>query len=76
MKNTFFVILAVSMVSAIGGLVFNTMPLLLGTAGEAFGLSPAQLGTLSLTAGIGYLAGTLTGPLRVARVPWRLAAFE
>ena len=75
MKNTFFVILAVSMVSAIGGLVFNTMPLLLGTAGEAFGLSPAQLGTLSLTAGIGYLAGTLTGPLWVERVNWRIAAF-
>ena len=75
MKNTFFVILAVSMVSAIGGLVFNTMPLLLGTAGEAFGLSPAQLGTLSLTAGIGYLAGTLTGPLWVELVNWRIAAF-
>ena len=75
MKNTFFVILAVSLVSAIGGLVFNTMPLLLGTAGEAFGLSPAQLGTLSLTAGIGYLAGTLTGPLWVERVNWRIAAF-
>ena len=75
MKNTFFVILAVSMVSAIGGLVFNTMPLLLGTASEAFGLSPAQLGTLSLTAGIGYLAGTLTGPLWVERVNWRIAAF-
>jgi len=63
------------MVSAIGGLVFNTMPLLLGTAGDAFGLSPAQLGTLSLTAGIGYLVGTLTGPIWVDRVNWRVAAF-
>jgi len=63
------------MVSAIGGLVFNTMPLLLGAAKEAFSLSPAQLGTLSLTAGIGYLAGTLTGPLWVERVNWRVAAF-
>jgi len=75
MNNTFLIILAVSMVSAIGGLVFNTMPLLLGAAGEAFGLTPAQLGTLSLTAGIGYLAGTLTGPLWVERVNWRFAAF-
>jgi len=56
------VIIAVSMVSAIGGLVFNTMPILLGASGEAFSLSPAQLGTLSLTAGIGYLIGTLSGP--------------
>ncbi len=63
------------MVSAIGGLVFNTMPILLGTAGEAFGLTPAQLGTLSLTAGIGYLLGTLTGPLWVEYVNWRVAAF-
>ena len=63
------------MVSAIGGVVFNTMPLLLGTAGEAFNLTPAQLGTLSLTAGIGYLLGTLTGPLWVERVNWRVAAF-
>lgn len=75
MKNTFLIILAVSMVSAIGGLVFNTMPILLGTAGEAFSLSPAQLGTLSLTAGIGYLFGTLTGPLWVERVNWRVTAF-
>ncbi|MDA8707744.1 MFS transporter [Hellea sp.] len=75
MKSTFLIIIAVSMVSAIGGLVFNTMPLLLGTAGEAFGLSPAQLGTLSLTAGVGYLIGTLTGPLWVERVNWRVAAF-
>lgn len=68
------VIFAVSMVSAIGGLVFNTMPVLLGTAGTAFGLSPAALGTLSLTAGVGYLLGTLTGPLWVERVNWRIAA--
>lgn len=75
MKNTFHVIIAVSMVSAIGGLVFNTMPFLLGTAGEAYELSPGQLGTLSLTAGIGYLIGTLTGPVWVDRVNWRIAAF-
>lgn len=75
MKNSFLVIVAVSMVSAIGGLVFNTMPILLGTAAEAFDFSGAQLGTLSLTAGIGYLLGTLTGPLWVDRVNWRIAAF-
>lgn len=63
------------MVSAIGGLVFNTMPLLLGTAGDAFDFSPSKLGSLSLTAGVGYLAGTLTGPLWVERVNWRIAAF-
>lgn len=72
--NLFLIIVAVSMVSAIGGLVFNTMPFLLGTAGDAFAFSPGQLGTLSLTAGVGYLIGTLTGPLWVDRVNWRIAA--
>lgn len=74
-KNTFVISLAVAMVSAIGGLVFNTMPFLLGTAGEAYTLTPGQLGTLSLAAGIGYLLGTGTSPLWVDRVNWRVAAF-
>jgi predicted MFS family arabinose efflux permease len=68
-------IIAVSMVSAIGGLVFNTMPLLLNSVSTALGLSPQQLGNLSLCAGLGYLAGTLTAPLWVERVNWRVAAF-
>lgn len=72
-RSSLAVILAVSMVSAIGGLVFNTMPLLLGAAGAEFEFGPAQLGTLSLAAGVGYLLGTLTGPLWVERVNWRLA---
>lgn len=63
------------MVSAIGGLVFNTMPLLLNAVSTALGLSPEQLGNLSLCAGIGYLVGTLTAPLWVERVNWRIAAF-
>ncbi|MGB0907313.1 MAG: MFS transporter [Maricaulaceae bacterium] len=74
-KNTLAVIIAVSMVSAIGGLVFNTMPLLLNAVSTALGLSPEQLGNLSLCAGIGYLVGTLTAPLWVERVNWRRAAF-
>ncbi|NNC38673.1 MAG: hypothetical protein EX271_10005 [Acidimicrobiales bacterium] len=74
-NNTLAVIIAVSMVSAIGGLVFNTMPLLLNSVSTALGLSPDQLGTLSLCAGLGYLAGTLTAPLWVERVNWRVAAF-
>jgi len=62
------------MVSAIGGLVFNTMPLLLNAVSTEFGMTPKQLGDLSMTAGIGYLVGTLTGPLWVERVNWRIAA--
>ena len=62
------------MVSAIGGLIFNTMPILLGTAGEAFGFNNAELGNLSLMAGVGYLAGTLTGPLWVDSFQWQKTA--
>ena len=68
------VIIAVSMVSAIGGLVFNTMPLLLGALGKEFNMSPDALGTLSSNAGWGYLFGTITAPLWVDRVHWKISA--
>ncbi len=68
------IIIAVSMVSAIGGLVFNTMPLLLGALGKEFEMSPDALGTLSSNAGWGYLFGTITAPLWVDRVNWKLSA--
>ncbi len=74
-KNLMPVIIAVSMVSAIGGLVFNTMPLLLGAAGKEFGFTPEKLGSLSSNAGWGYLIGTITAPFWVDRVNWKLAAF-
>jgi len=68
------VIIAVSMVSAIGGLVFNTMPLLLGAMSTEFGFSPEKLGKLSSIAGWGYLAGTITAPLWVDKVHWKISA--
>ncbi len=68
------VIIAVSMVSAIGGLVFNTMPLLLGAMSSEFGFDPKELGNLSSIAGWGYLAGTVTAPLWVDKVHWKLSA--
>ena len=74
-RSTLTVIIAVSMVSAIGGLVFNTMPLLLNSVSTALGFGAEQLGTLSLCAGLGYLVGTLSGPLWVDRVNWKLAGF-
>lgn len=75
MKNALPVIIAVSMVSAIGGLVFNTMPLLLNALSTTMGLTPEALGNLSLCAGFGYLVGTISGPLWVDRVNWRIAGF-
>lgn len=68
------VIIAVSMVSAIGGLVFNTMPLLVQSLGAALSLSEARLGELSFAAGVGYLLGTMSGPFWIDRFNWRLSA--
>lgn len=67
-------IIAISMVSAIGGLVFNTMPLLVQSLGASLGLTEIGLGNLSLAAGVGYLIGTLSGPLWIDRFDWRRSA--
>lgn len=63
------------MVSAIGGLVFNTMPLLLASLSDRFAGDSAPLGHLALWAGLGYLAGTLSCPLWVERVNWRRTSY-
>lgn len=74
MRTSLVALIGVAMVSAIGGLVFNTMPVLLGAVGEALSIEPAGLGRLSLFAGLGYLLGTLSAPIWVDRVPRRMAA--
>ena len=73
-KSLMPVIIAVSMVSAIGGLVFNTMPLLLGALSKEFGLAPDKLGSLSSIAGWGYLVGTISAPFWVDKINWKLSA--
>ena len=66
-------LIAASVASSIGGLPFNTLPILLGAFADAGGLSPATLGTLGSACTGGYLVSTLLGPLWVDRAPWRLA---
>lgn len=66
-------LLAASVASSIGGLPFNTLPILLGAFADAGGLSPAELGTLGSACTGGYLISTLLGPLWVDRVHWRYA---
>lgn len=66
-------LLAASVASSIGGLPFNTLPILLGAFADAGDLSLTQLGTLGSACTGGYLLSTLLGPLWVDRVPWRLA---
>lgn len=66
-------LVAASIASSIGGLPFNTLPILLGAFADANALTPATLGTLGSACTGGYLASTLLGPLWVDRVPWRVA---
>jgi predicted MFS family arabinose efflux permease len=66
-------LLAASVASSIGGLPFNTLPILLGAFADAGGLSPTDLGTLGSACTGGYLLSTLLGPLWVDRVHWRYA---
>lgn len=66
-------LLAASVASSIGGLPFNTLPILLGAFADRLSLGPAELGTLGSACTGGYLVSTLLGPLWVDRVPWRIA---
>lgn len=67
-------LIAASVASSIGGLPFNTMPILLGAFADQLKLGPAELGTLGSACTGGYLVSTLLGPLWVDRAPWRIAA--
>lgn len=73
-RGGFAFLLAASVASSIGGLPFNTMPILLGAFADQLKLGPAELGTLGSACTGGYLLSTLLGPLWVDRAPWRLAA--
>lgn len=73
-RGGFAFLLAASVASSIGGLPFNTMPILLGAFADQLKLGPAELGTLGSACTGGYLVSTLLGPLWVDRAPWRLAA--
>ena len=66
------VMLAASIASTIGGLPFNSLPVMLGSVAEAFKLEPAAVGFMGSVCFAGYLAGTLGAPLWIERLNWRL----
>jgi len=70
-RNLLAFILSASLASTIGGLPFNTLPIVLGSLATAHGLSPQQVGDLGGTMFLGYFGGTLLALLFVDRVNWR-----
>ena len=66
------VMVAASIASTIGGLPFNSLPVMLGSLAEAFKLEPASVGFMGSVCFAGYLVGTLGAPLWIERVNWRL----
>ncbi|WP_367065167.1 MFS transporter [Oryzisolibacter sp. LB2S] len=63
--------LAASLASTIGGLPFNTLPVLLGSLADSFHLAPADVGLLGSVCFAGYLMGTLGAPIWMNRLNWR-----
>lgn len=65
------IMLAASFASTIGGLPFNTLPILLGALADSFGFDAAQIGLLGSTCFGGYLLGTLVAVAFIDRLNWR-----
>lgn len=63
--------LAASFASTIGGLPFNSLPILLGALADTFSMGPAEIGLLGSICFAGYFAGTLSSVLIINRICWR-----
>lgn len=65
-------ILAASVASTIGGLPFNSLPVMLGSLADSFALPSEQVGLIGSVCFAGYLAGTLGAPIWMNRLNWRV----
>ena len=63
--------LAASIASTIGGLPFNSLPVMLGSLADSFALESKAVGLLGSICFAGYLVGTLGAPLWINRLDWR-----
>jgi predicted MFS family arabinose efflux permease len=64
--------LSASIASTIGGLPFNSLPVMLGSLADSFALDPKAVGLMGSVCFAGYLAGTLAAPLWINRMNWRV----
>lgn len=71
-RKTLAIMLAASFASTIGGLPFNTLPILLGSMVDSLGFSVEQIGLLGSVCFAGYLLGTLVAVVLIDRMNWRL----
>ncbi|HDS1795509.1 MFS transporter [Pseudomonas putida] len=70
-RNTLAIMLAASFASTIGGLPFNTLPILLGSMVDSLGFTVEQIGLLGSVCFAGYLLGTLLAVVLIDRMNWR-----
>ncbi|WP_419711214.1 MFS transporter [Pseudomonas sp. NFX224] len=70
-RKTLAIMLAASFASTIGGLPFNTLPILLGSMVDSLGFSVQQIGLLGAVCFAGYLLGTLVAVMLIDRLNWR-----
>ncbi|MFJ4387776.1 MFS transporter [Pseudomonas sp. NPDC089408] len=70
-RRTLAIMLAASFASTIGGLPFNTLPILLGAMVDSLGFSIEQVGLLGSVCFAGYLLGTLVAVMLIDHLNWR-----
>lgn len=70
-QNSLALMLAASFASTIGGLPFNSLPIILGSLADTFNLTTQEIGLLGSVCFTGYLVGTLSSVLIINRFCWR-----
>lgn len=71
-RQLIVVMAAASIASTIGGLPFNALPVLLGSLADTFNLTAQTVGLIGSVCFAGYLVGTLSAPLWMNRLDWRV----
>jgi predicted MFS family arabinose efflux permease len=68
------VLMAACIVTSMGALVFNALPLFLSATANQFGMDEAQLGLLGTTYLLSFAAVALFAPIWMSRLEWRSLA--